>query len=112
MPSYDLLIKGGRVIDAANGVDGLMDVGVSGRSIGAVEPDIPESQGRRVVDATGMYVTPGLIDIHAHCTGWAGSMFPEEMCFPYGVTTMVDCGGGRMAYFRRFQYKRRAKISG
>ena len=102
MPSYDLLIKGGRVIDAANGVDGLMDVGVSGRSIGAVEPDIPESQGRRVVDATGMYVTPGLIDIHAHCTGWAGSMFPEEMCFPYGVTTMVDCGGAGWRTFDDF----------
>jgi len=102
MPSYDLLIKDGHVIDAANGVDGLMDVGIAGRSIGAVESDIPESQGRRVIDATGMYVTPGLIDIHAHATGWAGSMFPEEMCFPYGVTTMVDCGGSGWRTFDDF----------
>jgi dihydroorotase len=102
MPTYDLLIKGGHVIDAANGVDGLMDVGVAGRSIAAVEPNIPESQGRRVIDATGTYVTPGLVDMHAHATGYTGSMFPEEMCFPYGVTTMVDCGGSGWRTFDEF----------
>ena len=102
MPTYDLLIKGGHVIDAANGVDGLMDVGVAGRSVAAVEPNIPESQGRRVIDATGMFVTPGLVDIHAHSTGFRGSMFPEEMCFPYGVTTMVDCGGAGWRTFDEF----------
>ena len=102
MPTYDLLIKGGHVIDAANGVDGLMDVGVAGRSVAAVEPDIPESQGRRVIDATGMYVTPGLVDMHAHSTGFSGSMFPEEMCFPYGMTTMVDCGGSGWRTFDEF----------
>ena len=102
MPTYDLLIKGGHVIDAANGVDGLMDVGVAGRSVAAVEPSIPESQGRRVIDATGMYVTPGLVDMHAHSTGFTGSMFPEEMCFPYGVTTMVDCGGSGWRTFDEF----------
>ena len=102
MPTYDLLIKGGHVIDAANGVDGLMDVGVAGRSVSAVETNIPESQGRRVIDATGMYVTPGLVDLHAHATGFRGSMFPEEMCFPYGVTTMVDCGGSGWRTFDEF----------
>ena len=102
MPTYDLLIKGGHVIDAANGVDGLMDVGVAGRSIAAVEPNIPESQGRRVIDATGTYVTPGLVDMHAHATGYTGSMFSEEMCFPYGVTTMVDCGGSGWRTFDEF----------
>jgi dihydroorotase len=102
MPTYDLLIKGGHVIDAANGVDGLMDVAVSGRSVAAVELNIPESQGRRVIDASGMYVTPGLIDLHAHATGFSGSMFPEEMCFPYGVTTMVDCGGSGWRTFDEF----------
>ena len=102
MPTYDLLIKGGHVIDAANGVDGLMDVAVSGRSVAAVQLNIPESQGRRVIDASGMYVTPGLIDLHAHATGFSGSMFPEEMCFPYGVTTMVDCGGSGWRTFDEF----------
>ena len=90
---YDILIKGGHVIDPKNGVDSASDVGISGSSIGAVETDIPESQGRRIVDASGCYVTPGLIDLHAHCYLYGGAMFPDEMCFPYGVTTMVDCGG-------------------
>jgi dihydroorotase len=49
-----------------------------------------------------MYVTPGLVDMHAHATGFSGSMFPEEMCFPYGVTTMVDCGGSGWRTFDDF----------
>jgi len=102
MASYDLLIKGGHVIDAANGIDEVMDVGIAGRVIAGVEKDIPESQGRRVVDASGMYVTPGLIDLHAHTAVYSGAMFPEEMCFPYGVTTMVDCGGSGWRTFDQF----------
>ncbi len=102
MPGYDLLIKGGHVIDAANDVDGVMDVAVAGRVVAAVEPDIPQSEARRVIDASGLYVTPGLVDIHAHATGFSGAMFPEEMCFPYGVTTMVDCGGSGWRTFDQF----------
>jgi dihydroorotase len=102
MASYDLLIKSGHVIDAANGIDDVMDVGIAGRVVAGVAKDIPESQGKRVIDATGKYVTPGLIDIHAHTTGFSGAMFPEEMCFPYGVTTMVDCGGSGWRTFDQF----------
>ena len=102
MASYDLLIKGGHVIDAANGIDEIMDVGIAGRVVAGVAKDIPASQGNRVIDATGKYVTPGLIDIHAHTTGFSGAMFPEEMCFPYGVTTMVDCGGSGWRTFDQF----------
>lgn len=102
MASYDLLIKGGHVIDAANGIDDVMDVGIAGRVVAGVAKDIPESQGKRVIDATGKFVTPGLIDIHAHTTGFSGAMFPEEMCFPYGVTTMVDCGGSGWRTFDQF----------
>ena len=102
MPGYDLLIKGGHVIDAANDVGGVMDVAVAGRVVAAVEPDIPQSEARRVIDASGLYVTPGLVDIHAHATGFSGAMFPEEMCFPYGVTTMVDCGGSGWRTFDQF----------
>ncbi|GIT58661.1 MAG: hypothetical protein Ct9H300mP19_06090 [Dehalococcoidia bacterium] len=53
-----------------------MDVGVAGRVVGPVEANIPESQGRRVIDARGMWVTPGLIDIHAHCTGFSRCNVP------------------------------------
>ena len=102
MPAYDLLIKGGHVIDAANDIDAQMDLAIAGRVVAAVEPEIPECHARRVVDASGMYVIPGLIDIHAHTPGFSGAMFPEEMCFPYGVTTMVDCGGSGWRTFDQF----------
>ena len=63
---YDLLLKGGHVIDPANGLDGKMDVAVSGDKIAAVEKDIPANLAGKVVDVSGLYVTPGLIDIHYH----------------------------------------------
>ena len=65
-PHYDLLLKGGHVIDPANNVDAVMDVAVSKDKIAAVEKDIPADQAGKVVDASGLYVTPGLIDIHVH----------------------------------------------
>src|SRR5579862_951030 len=65
-PRYDLLLKGGHVIDPANGIDGKMDVGISSGKIAAVEKDIPANQAGKVVDVSGLYVTPGLIDIHYH----------------------------------------------
>lgn len=105
MPRYDLLIKGGHVIDPKNGTDGPMDVAISGRVIGAVARDIPDSHARQVARADGWYVTPGLIDLHAHCYGFSGSMFPDELCFPYGVTTMVDCGGSGWRTFDDFNQK-------
>jgi dihydroorotase len=66
VPRYDLLLKGGHVIDPANGLDGKMDVAVSVGKIAAVERDIPGNQAAKVVDVSGLYVTPGLIDIHYH----------------------------------------------
>ncbi len=65
-PKYDLLLKGGHVIDPANGLDAKMDVAVSLGRIAAVQKDIPASEGGKVVDVSGLYVTPGLIDIHYH----------------------------------------------
>lgn len=102
MPKYDLLLKGGHVIDPANKIDGTMDVGISGRSIGAVAEDIPASEAARVADVKGWIVTPGLVDLHAHSCGFSGAMFPDEMCLPYGVTTMVDCGGAGWRTFDDF----------
>jgi len=63
---YDLLLKGGHVIDPANGIDAKMDVAISSGRIAAVEKDIPANQAGKVVDVSGLYVTPGLIDIHYH----------------------------------------------
>jgi len=59
-PRFDLLLKGGHVIDPANHLDGIMDVAVSGGKIAAIEKNIPASEAGKVVDVTGLYVTPGL----------------------------------------------------
>jgi len=66
IPHYDLLLKGGHVIDPANNVDSVMDVAVALGKIVAIGKDIPAGQARKVVDVSGLYVTPGLIDIHYH----------------------------------------------
>jgi dihydroorotase len=106
-PRYDLLLKGGHVIDPANNVDGAMDVGVSGGKIAAVERSIPTGEAAKVVDVSGLYVTPGLIDIHFH-VGHGGAPrnwftpearshiaplgIPADMALLAGVTTVVDAG--------------------
>jgi len=104
---YDLLIKGGRVIDPANHLDGVMDVAVSKNRIAAVEKDIPVAEAGKVVNASGLLVTPGLIDIHFHIghggapLNWFASDarahleplgIPADMALAAGVTTVVDAG--------------------
>src|SRR5215471_14043640 len=64
--SYDLLLKGGHVIDPKNGVDAVRDVGIRGGKIAAVAPNLPASDARKTIDVSGLYVTPGLVDIHTH----------------------------------------------
>src|SRR4051812_8614926 len=90
---YDLILRGGRVFDPANGINARMDVAVAGGRIAAVQPDIPAAQGRRVVDVSGLYVVPGLIDLHAHVFGYEGSLAPDNTALPAGTTTIVDAGG-------------------
>lgn len=92
-PRYDLLLKQGHVIDPANRIDGVMDVAVAGGKIARVAPDIPSSEARKTIDMKGLYVTPGLIDLHAHVFGYSGSIFPDDSALPAGTTTIVDAGG-------------------
>ena len=74
-PHVDLLLKGGRVIDPANNIDGQFDVAVSRTRVSAVEADIPSSSAHKVVDVSGLLVVPGLIDLHAHFCGFQGLGF-------------------------------------
>ena len=113
---YDLLLKGGHVIDPANHLNGVMDVAVSGNKIAAVEKNIPANQAGKVVDVTGLYVTPGLIDIHYHI-GHGGAPLnwfaPEarsheeplgilpDLALQSGVTTIVDAGSSGAETFER-----------
>ncbi|MGH9660289.1 MAG: amidohydrolase/deacetylase family metallohydrolase, partial [Bryobacteraceae bacterium] len=112
-PKYDLLLKNGRVIDPKNNIDARMDVAVSGGKIAAVAASIDRARARKSVDVTGLYVTPGLVDLHTHVfstTGfreaWAGdsSLSPDGFSFRTGTTTFVDAGSAGWRNFEFFRY--------
>src|SRR2546422_4011964 len=100
---YDIVLRGGRVIDPANGVDGRMDIAVTGDRIAAIRADIPANQARRVLDVSGLYVVPGLVDLHAHVFGYEGSLVPDETALRAGTTTIVDAGGSGWRTFDEFR---------
>jgi dihydroorotase len=106
-PQYDLLLKGGWVIDPANNRDGVMDVAISGDKIAAVVPDINPAQAATVADVSDHYVTPGLIDIHVHAYHTREpeglSVMADFHSFRSGVTTMVDTGTAGAKHFLHFK---------
>jgi dihydroorotase len=112
-PQYTLLIKGGHVIDPRNNINAVMDVAVSGAKITRVASNITPSGSGRVVDATGLYVVPGLIDIHAHVffgtekdaylSNSDTAVPPDSHSFRSGQTTMVDAGGAGWRNFLQFK---------
>src|SRR3954452_6650274 len=77
--TYDLLLKGGHVLDPKNNIDAPMDIAIRGGRVAAVAANIAPSTAARMFDVTGLYVTPGLLDIHVHVfhttnvpNAWAG----------------------------------------
>ena len=102
---YDLLLKGGRVIDPANNVDGVFDVAIAGRYVSSVENDIAPELARKVANVSGLIVTPGLIDLHAHFYGYPAAVLPDAHCLPEGTTTAVDAGGAGHLTFDDFDRK-------
>ena len=112
-PSFDLLIKGGHVIDPGNGIDAVMDVAVTGAKIARVAANIDPASARRVADATGFHVVPGLIDIHAHIffgtekdaylSNADTAVQPDSHSFRSGQTTLVDAGGAGWRNFLQFK---------
>ncbi len=101
---YDLIIKDGWVIDPVQKIDEPMDVAVTGDKIAALSADIPASEGKRVVDAAGKVMTPGLIDLHCHVYRHvvANGVDPDEAGVKQGVTTVVDAGSAGEAIFEGF----------
>lgn len=111
--SYDIVIKGGHIIDPKNDIDAVMDIAVTNGKIALLAKNIDPKQGTQVVDAKGMYVTPGLIDIHTHDfygtqpdhqyeDGNLG-IAPDGFTFRNGVTTVVDAGSSGWRTFPTFK---------
>lgn len=111
--TYTTILKGGHLIDPKNNIDRVMDVAIQDGKIAAIAQNIDPKLGKQVIDLTGKYVTPGLIDIHGHV--FAGtdpdgqlengfsSLPADGFTFRVGVTTIVDCGDSGAETFELFK---------
>jgi len=109
---YDLLIKGGEVIDPHNGIHEVRDVAIRDHKIAAIERNIPTSQATKTIHVHGLIVTPGLVDIHTHVyagTGLRGAYDGDNSVYPDGfslrscVTTVADAGSSGWRNFPEFK---------
>ena len=111
--NYNIVIKGGHVIDPKNNVNGVMDIAIKDGKIAQLAKNIDAKQAIQVVDAKGMYVTPGIIDIHGHVfcgtepdhylSNGLSAVAPDGFTFRVGVTTIVDAGGAGWRSFPEFK---------
>ncbi len=109
----DILLKGGHVIDPKNKIDSKMDVAIVDGKIFKVAPDIAANNAKKVVDVSGLYVTPGIIDMHVHAfwgtdpgayiANGPTALPPDGFTFRAGVTTVVDAGSSGWRNFRQFK---------
>ena len=109
---YDLVLKGGEVIDPRSGTHAVLDVGIRDHKIVALEKQITAAAGDKVVDISGLIVAPGLVDIHTHVyagTGLRGaydgdnSVYPDGFTFRSCVTTVADAGSSGWKNFPDFK---------
>src|SRR5688572_32363420 len=110
---FNIVIKGGHVIDPRNNINGVMDIAINDGKIALVAKNIDYKEAGQVVDAKGMYVTPGLIDIHGHVffgtepdhylSNGLTAVPPDGFTFRVGVTTIVDAGGAGWKSFPEFK---------
>lgn len=109
---YDIVLKGGHVIDPKNRISAIRDVAIKDGKVAAIAANIAPSSALKTVDVSGLYVTPGLIDIHVHVyagTGERGSyagdssVYPDPFTYRSGVTTVVDAGSSGWRNFPDFK---------
>jgi dihydroorotase len=108
---YDLLIQGGKVVDPAQNLEAVRDVAIANGKIARVEENIPAAQARKVIQAAGKIVTPGLIDVHTHVFPFVGpyGIEADPYCVRRGVTSVIDAGtSGALTFpaFRRYNIER------
>ncbi|WP_411031684.1 amidohydrolase/deacetylase family metallohydrolase [Spongiimicrobium sp. 3-5] len=109
----DILLKGGHLIDSKNNIDAPMDIGILDGKIAEVSENISEERAEKVINVTGLYVTPGLVDMHVHVfmgnepdvyiANGATSVMPDGFTFRAGVTTVVDAGSSGWRNFPLFK---------
>src|SRR5215468_6059247 len=101
---YDLVLKGGTVLDPSSGLDGVLDLAVANGVIADIAPEIAPAAATRVIEVRGKIVTPGLIDLHAHVfEGFTLTGVNPDLAGVYaGVTTIVDAGSAGAATFGGF----------
>src|SRR5919109_1092129 len=113
-PRYDLLLKGGHVIDPRNQISAVRDVAIADGKVALVGTNINPSEAAKTLDVSGLYVTPGLVDIHVHVyagTGERGSyagdnsVYPDGFTFRSGVTTVADAGCAGWRNFEDFKQR-------
>jgi len=109
---YDLLIKNGHIIDPKNNIDAVKDIAITNGKIAKVDDNISSAQSKKTIDATGLYVVPGLIDIHTHVfvgstpdkfANGIYSVSADDFSFKSGVTTVVDAGTSGWRNFPLFK---------
>ena len=110
---YDMLIQNGHLIDPKNGIDKVMDIAIKDGKIAAVSSNINSKQSKKTIDAKGMIVSPGLIDIHGHHfhgtepSSYLSNSFtalpPDGFTFESGITTVVDVGGAGWRNFNQLK---------
>src|SRR4051812_26191801 len=113
-PAYDLLLQGGHVIDPKNNISAVRDIAIKDGAIAAVAERLNPADALKIINVAGLYVTPGLIDIHAHVfagTGERGSyagdlsVYPDGFTFRVGVTTVADAGCAGWRNFDDFKQR-------
>src|SRR3989442_168715 len=113
-PKYELLLRGGPLIDPRNNISATRDVAIAAGKIAAVAPQINSAEASKTIDASGLYVVPGLVDIHTHVyagTGERGSyagdnsVYPDGFTLRAGVTTVADAGCAGWRNFEDFKQR-------
>jgi dihydroorotase len=104
-PRYDLLIKGGRVVDPSQKLSAVRDVAIAGAKVARIAETIDPAEARQTIDAAGRLVTPGLIDCHVHVYDGVGAYgIPvDPSCIARGVTTVLDAGSAGAHTFPAFR---------